>query len=94
MKANTKKAPVLSSDNAHPAIPRYVEVESRAHVTFRLPLNDAEQGALADYQAANEHFRTVPWPAPFDRTIHRLHLGDSRDLSAEGHDQTDRPREE
>src|SRR4051794_9172951 len=63
-----------------PAKP-YIEIESRARVTFRLPLNDADKGALADYQAANEHLRTVPWPTPFDRTIHRLHLGDARDLS-------------
>jgi hypothetical protein len=54
---------------------------SRAQVTFRLPLNDAAPGALQIYREANEHYRTVPWPAPFDKTVHRLHLGDSRDLS-------------
>lgn len=59
----------------------YVEVESRAHVSFRLPLNDAAPGALRIYQEANSHFRTVPWPAPFDKTTHQLHLGDARDLS-------------
>ncbi|HEX5328239.1 MAG TPA: site-specific DNA-methyltransferase [Acetobacteraceae bacterium] len=30
---------------------------------------------------ANEFYRTVPWPAPFDRTEHLLRLGDARDLS-------------
>ncbi len=30
---------------------------------------------------ANGIFRNLPWPAPFDRTTHRLHLGDARDLS-------------
>ena len=59
----------------------YVEVESRAKVSFRLPLNDATPGALGAYQQANDHFRTVPWPAPFHRTTHRLHLGDARNLS-------------
>jgi site-specific DNA-methyltransferase (adenine-specific) len=58
-----------------------VELTSRAKVTFRLPLNDAAPGALQIYREANEHYRTVPWPAPFDKTTHRLHLGDSRDLS-------------
>jgi DNA modification methylase len=29
----------------------------------------------------NRLARTQPWPAPFDRTEHRLHLGDARDLS-------------
>jgi modification methylase len=59
----------------------YVESTSRAKVTFRLPLNDADPGAIKAYQEANNHYRTVPWPSPFDRTTHRLHLGDSRDLS-------------
>ncbi|HUI42479.1 MAG TPA: site-specific DNA-methyltransferase [Terriglobia bacterium] len=29
---------------------------------------------------ANLKFRTVPWPPPFDRTEHHLHLGDARSL--------------
>jgi len=59
----------------------YLEVASHTDVRFRLPLNDAEPGALAHYRAANDHFRTVPWPEPFNKTLHRLHLGDARDLS-------------
>jgi len=59
----------------------YLEVESRAQVSFRLPLNDASPGALNIYREANNHFRTVRWPAPFDKTVHRLHLGDARNLS-------------
>jgi site-specific DNA-methyltransferase (adenine-specific) len=34
-------------------------------------------GLLKENRAA----RACPWPAPFDRTDHRLHLGDARDLS-------------
>ncbi len=30
---------------------------------------------------ANAAFRTSPWPEPFNRTQHRLHVGDARDLS-------------
>ena len=59
----------------------YIELKSRAEVEFRLPLNDATPGALNIYCEANEHYRTVPWPAPFNKTTHRLHFGDSRDLS-------------
>jgi len=58
-----------------------IQLTSRAEVTFRLPLNDAAPGALNSYREANEHYRTVPWPAPFNKTTHRLRLGDSRDLS-------------
>jgi DNA modification methylase len=59
----------------------YIQLTSRAEVTFHLPLNDAAPGALNVYREANEHYRTVPWPAPFNKTTHRLYLGDSRDLS-------------
>ena len=46
-----------------------------------LPLNDAAPGALHIYREANDHYRTVPWPAPFEKTTHRLYAGDARDLS-------------
>ena len=47
----------------------------------RLPDSDNTSEALAALQAANLHYRDAPWPAPFDATQHRLHLGDARDLS-------------
>jgi site-specific DNA-methyltransferase (adenine-specific) len=31
--------------------------------------------------AANLHYRETEWPEPYDHTMHRLHLGDARDLS-------------
>jgi site-specific DNA-methyltransferase (adenine-specific) len=73
----------FDSDNRRPSADSlpYVELTSHAKVTFRLPLNDANPGALQMYREANEHYRTVPWPAPFDKTTHRLRLADSRDLS-------------
>jgi site-specific DNA-methyltransferase (adenine-specific) len=76
----TSDTGLFNDQNAVPAKP-YVEITSRAQLTFRLPLNDADPGAIKAYQEANNHYRTVPWPPPFDRTTHRLHLGDSRDLS-------------
>ena len=42
---------------------------------------DNERGAINKLLALNEYYRTHQWPAPFDRTEHRLRLGDARDLS-------------
>ena len=42
---------------------------------------DNERGAINKLLALNAYYRTHPWPAPFDRTYHRLKLGDARDLS-------------
>ena len=30
---------------------------------------------------ANRYYREVPWPEPYNRTTHRIRLGDARDLS-------------
>jgi modification methylase len=46
-----------------------------------LPLNDATPAGLAALQAANAAYRTMPWPAPFNETTHKLRQGDARDLS-------------
>jgi DNA modification methylase len=43
--------------------------------------SDNERGAITKLLSANAYYRAHPWPAPFDRTTHRLHLGDARDLS-------------
>ena len=44
-------------------------------------VSDATPEGLAALRAANEVYRTLPWPAPFDATTHRLHRGDARDLA-------------
>ncbi|MBR0671723.1 DNA-methyltransferase [Neoroseomonas soli] len=49
--------------------------------SFELPTADNTPEALKVLRAANERFRQVPWPAPFDRTTHRVEQGDARDLS-------------
>jgi DNA modification methylase len=46
-----------------------------------LPGADNTPEALKRYREINAILRTVPWPAPFDATTHRIHLGDARDLS-------------
>jgi modification methylase len=42
--------------------------------------NDATQEGFAALREANEGFRQVVWPQPFDTTSHWLHQGDARDL--------------
>jgi site-specific DNA-methyltransferase (adenine-specific) len=46
-----------------------------------LPDQDNTSEALASLLAANQQYRSSPWPAPYDETKHRLRLGDARDLS-------------
>ncbi|MDP1570791.1 MAG: site-specific DNA-methyltransferase [Vicinamibacterales bacterium] len=46
-----------------------------------LPEQDNTSEALATLLAANRQYRASTWPAPYDQTTHRLHLGDARDLS-------------
>ncbi|MGH7917095.1 MAG: DNA-methyltransferase [Candidatus Binataceae bacterium] len=47
---------------------------------LELPLADNTPEAVQIYRAANERFREVPWPPPFDRTRHELALGDARSM--------------
>ncbi len=42
---------------------------------------DNRPGAINQLLALNVHFRSHPWPKPFDKTRHQLRLGDARDLS-------------
>ena len=49
--------------------------------TIELPLADNTSEAVAIYRAANERFRQVIWPEPYNQTTHRLWRGDARDLS-------------
>src|SRR6185295_8629772 len=46
-----------------------------------LPEQDNTSEALASLLEANRRYRNAAWPAPYDRTTHRLHLGDARDLN-------------
>jgi len=48
---------------------------------IELPAADNTPEGLRIYRAANERFREVTWPEPFDKTTHRLRLADARDLS-------------
>ncbi|WP_201270582.1 DNA-methyltransferase [Sinorhizobium meliloti] len=50
--------------------------------TFTLPSADNSPEALQIYRAANERFREVAWPEPFNKTTHKLALGDARNLES------------
>ncbi len=58
------------------------EAFNAATSTIRdIPDADNERGGVEKMLRANGIFRNLPWPAPFDQTAHRLHLGDARNLS-------------
>ncbi len=46
-----------------------------------LPAADNNSADLQRLREINAVLRTVPWPAPFDSTLHRVHQGDARDMS-------------
>jgi DNA modification methylase len=46
-----------------------------------LPTEDNTPEGLRALLEANTHYRQTLWPEPYNRTSHRLHLGDARDLS-------------
>ncbi|QLC23741.1 site-specific DNA-methyltransferase [Parasphingopyxis algicola] len=49
---------------------------------FELPKADNSSEALKIFRAANEHFRRVVWPSPYNKTTHQLGLADARDLNS------------
>lgn len=50
-------------------------------IQLALPQADNTTEALQSLLAANQHLRNAPWPEPYNRTTHRLNVGDARDLS-------------
>jgi DNA modification methylase len=54
---------------------------TRGNVVDVADINESTPAGLDALLRANAHFRKQPWPAPFDRTTHRVHLGDARDMS-------------
>ena len=43
-----------------------------------LPAEDNTPDGLQALLEANARLRKLPWPVPFDKTMHTLHLGDAR----------------
>lgn len=48
---------------------------------LEFPPEDNTTEGLQALLNANALYRKRPWPAPFDRTTHKIKLGDARDLS-------------
>ena len=71
----------VDRDGPGPVAETTAACEAAAEVLTDLPQADNEPGAVERMLRANGILRNVPWPAPFDRTTHRLHRGDARDLS-------------
>jgi site-specific DNA-methyltransferase (adenine-specific) len=46
-----------------------------------LPPEDNTPEGMQALLAGNRHYRQIAWPTPFNRTTHRLHQVDARDLS-------------
>jgi DNA modification methylase len=58
-----------------------LEIPEREREVLLVPGDDNTPEGLRDLLELNAELRTRPWLPPFDRTTHRLHLGDARDLS-------------
>jgi modification methylase len=56
------------------------EAPSKARRAPTLPAEDNTPEGLRALLAANAHYRQAPWPEPYRHTVHRLRLGDARDL--------------
>ena len=54
---------------------------ARRQPEIPLPATDNTPAGLEALLRANEAYRQVPWPTPFDTTRHQLLRGDARDLS-------------
>ncbi len=46
-----------------------------------IPLQDNTPEGMQALLTANRHYRQIEWPSPHNRTAHRLHLGDARDMA-------------
>jgi modification methylase len=56
-------------------------VDAVATALAELPASDNAEGAVEKMLRANAILRHLPWPRPFDETMHRVRGGDARDLS-------------
>ena len=70
---------VLTNENLITATP-FRTNSTDIHLPL-LPATDNEPGAIEKLLKANAQLRDIKWPAPFDRTSHRLRLADASDLS-------------
>ncbi len=70
--------------NVHPLQAGLFASTPSKRARLRKPSLSVEDNTPEGLQAlleANRYYREVPWPEPYNRTTHRLHLGDARNLS-------------
>ena len=74
---------MMRKANTHPLQAPLFAVGSgkKRRRTPSLPQEDNTPEGLKALREANRHYREVAWPEPYNRTQHRIHLGDARDLS-------------
>ncbi len=82
--ARVNSRPAKTKRNNHPLQSVLFTNGTTKRVKPRKPSLSIEDNTPEGLQAlleANRYYREVVWPEPYDRTEHRLHLGDARDLS-------------
>ena len=67
--------------NGHSPQEGLFEAPGRIKQAPPLPAEDNTPEGLRALLDANAHYRRMPWPEPYQRTTHRVRLGDARDLS-------------
>jgi len=76
--------PAKAKRNVHPLQAGLFTSAPSKRARLRKPSPSVEDNTPEGLQTlleANRYYREVPWPEPYNRTTHRLHLGDARDLS-------------
>lgn len=63
------------------AVDGELAVHAPARALDERSLSDATAEGLDQLRRANDKFRKLPWPEPFNETTHRLVEGDARELS-------------
>jgi modification methylase len=80
--AHKRRADATRYPSAHEVAGELREtVSAVTRAIEELPSADNAAGAVEKMLRANAILRNVPWPPPFDKTVHRLHAEDARDLS-------------
>jgi modification methylase len=82
--AVTDSRRVKAKRSENPLQPGLFAGTASKRAKLRKPSLSGEDNTPEGLQAlleANRYYRHVAWPEPYDRTSHKLHLGDARDLS-------------
>ena len=80
--ASVDSRPAKAKRDTHPLQAGLFAVgPSKRALRPSLAAEDNTPEGLQALLKANRYYREVAWPEPYNRTTHRLHLGDARDLS-------------